>query len=60
MSRIGRHVVDAIGEILLQPFAEQIAQLERQPQDYMACAFDAGDRRGIQDAFDFGVVDRGG
>ena len=52
-------VAIAVGIIRHQPFAEQVAHLQRQPQQHVACFLDAGMRRRIENALDLGIVQRG-
>ena len=54
-----KHVAIAIGKVRHQPFLEQVAHLERQPQQHVAGALDAGRLGGIENAFDLRIVDGG-
>src|SRR5215204_5002710 len=49
------HVPIAVGKIRHQPFAEEIAHFERQPQQHVPGFLDAGDRGGVEDALDVGT-----
>ena len=51
-------VAIAVGKIRHQPFAEEIAHFERQPQDHVAGALHAGGSGGVENALDLGIVDR--
>ena len=51
------HMAVAVGEIRHQPFAEQVAHFERQPQQHVAGALHPERGRGIENALDLGVVD---
>src|ERR1700722_4580062 len=45
----GEDVAIAVGIIRHQPLAEQVAHLERQPQQHVGSLLDAGVRRGVED-----------
>src|SRR5215471_2560042 len=46
------HVFLAVGEIRREPFAKEVAHLERQAQQHVAGAAHPGRRRGVEDALD--------
>src|SRR4030088_1553648 len=48
----GKDVAIAVGIIGHQPFAEQVADLQRQPQQHIARLLDAGTLRRIKNALD--------
>src|SRR5437868_12711901 len=59
----GEDVAIAVGVIRHQPFAEEIAYLERQPQQYITRFLDTRMRSRIEDALDLGIIqcrDHGG
>src|SRR5438477_4238230 len=54
----GEDVAIAVGVIRHQPFAKEIAYLERQPQQYITGFLDARMHSRIEDALDLGIVQR--
>src|SRR6516162_8500173 len=53
------HMLVTIREICHQPFAKQVAHLQRQSQQHVAGLLHAHGRRGIENALDLLVVERG-
>ncbi len=52
------HVAVFVGEMLAQPFAEQVFDFERHPQHHVTGFGRAGVGGGVENAFDFRIVQR--